>query len=157
MNINNSRIIKEIQTINNDINNNKETNIIKLETIHDNIYDWYMTIKGPDKSRYNNALFKIHVNIPYQFPFYSPKIRFITKIAHPNISQDGNICMDILKKQWNPTISILTLITALCSLLINPNFEDPLNGEITSLYHNNKELYYDKIEEYKNKYCEKID
>ena len=71
------------------------------------------TIKGPADSPFENGIFRVEIKIPDDYPFCPPKMRFITKIWHPNVSsQTGAICLDILKDQWSPA---LTLKTALLS------------------------------------------
>ena len=59
------------------------------------------TIKGPEDTVYEGGVFNIDIQIPSSYPFEPPKMKFITKIWHPNISsQTGAICLDILKDQW---------------------------------------------------------
>eukprot|EP00494_Astrolonche_serrata_P012608 UN12712 len=59
---------------------------------------WIGTIKGPDDTAYAGGIFNVDINIPSQYPFAPPKMKFITKVWHPNVStQTGAICLDILK------------------------------------------------------------
>ena len=52
------------------------------------------TIKGPDGTCYDGGVFHIDIQIPPQYPFEPPKMKFITKVWHPNISsQTGAICL----------------------------------------------------------------
>ena len=64
--------------------------------------------------------------IPDDYPTDPPLFRFATKIWHPNIcSEKGNIHLDILAGKWRPEMTILTVLTALYSLLVKPNLFYP--------------------------------
>ena len=73
--------------------------------VNDNILTWNIIIKGPEDSYYNGKKYNIQVNFKNtNYPFDPPKITFIIKIFHPNIDTKGNICLDLLKESWQPTI-----------------------------------------------------
>ena len=61
---------------------------------------------GPSESPYAGGLFSLHIHIPTDYPFAPPKVQFVTKICHPNVRPDGSICLDILKDQWSPALTI---------------------------------------------------
>jgi hypothetical protein len=51
-------------------------------------------IKGPEGTVYDGGIFYVDIIIPPQYPFEPPKMKFITKVFHPNISsQTGAICL----------------------------------------------------------------
>jgi len=65
--------------------------------------------------------------VPDDYPMIPPKIRFLTKIYHPNIDRLGRICLDILKEKWSPSLKIDKVCFSVQLLLGVPNPYDPLN------------------------------
>merc|ERR1711976_758216 len=72
----------------------------------DDIYSWQASILGPPDSPYQGGLFFLTVKFPTDYPFKPPKVQFITKIYHPNINSNGQICLDILNKKWSPALTV---------------------------------------------------
>jgi len=66
----------------------------------------------------------------------APKVRFLTKIYHPNIDKLGRICLDILKDKWSPALQIRTVLLSIQALLSAPNPDDPLDNEVADLWKN---------------------
>mgnify|MGYP001392434745 CR=1 FL=1 len=108
----------------------------------DDVFHWTATIIGPTGSVYEGGIFNLSIEFPPNYPFKPPKIRFITKIYHPNINMSGGICLDILKDQWSPALTISKVLISICSLLDDPNPDDPLVPEIADIYVKNR-LQYD--------------
>lgn len=109
--------------------------------VEDDMYRWQATIMGPSDSPYQGGVFYLEINFPQDYPYKPPKIRFNTKIYHPNINSNGGICLDILKDQWSPALTISKVLLSICSLLTDPNPDDPLVPSIADLYINNREEY----------------
>jgi len=114
---------------------------ISAGPIDNNMYEWEGFVIGPKETPYEGGIFKIYIHIPLNYPFQAPNFVFGTKIYHPNINSSGQICMDILKQQWNPSLSISNVLLSICSLLSNPNPNDPLVPDIAYEYINNNEKY----------------
>ena len=115
---------------------------------NDNIYKWKAFINGPKDSPYEGGLFELEMTFTNRYPFKPPKVVFITKIYHMNINGSGQICLDILKDNWSPALTISKLLLSICSLLTDPNPDDPLVPEIANLYKKNKTLYMATAREY---------
>ena len=104
-------------------------------------YHWKACIYGPADSPYHNGIFELDIRFPIEYPFLPPKIVFLTKIYHPNINSAGSICLDILKDQWSPALSITKVLLSICSLLDDPNPDDPLVLDIANQYRENRTQY----------------
>merc|ERR1712093_233256 len=92
-------------------------------------------LKGPEDSPYEGGTFTIDINIPSQYPFVPPKIKFDTKVWHPNVSsQTGAICLDILKNEWSPALTIRTALLSLQALLSTPEPDDPQDAVVAKQY-----------------------
>lgn len=100
----------------------------------DNPFLWKARIPGPEGSVYEGGVFEVEVQLAHDYPFSAPKILFQTRIYHMNISDRGNVCIDILKHNWSPALSVFKVILSLSSLLTDPNPSDPLVPSIASEY-----------------------
>ena len=83
----------------------------------DDLYEWQASIMGPRDSPYQGGVFWLKIHFPKDYPFKPPKVMFLTKIYHPNISASGAICIDILKDNWSPALTISKVLLCICSLL----------------------------------------
>lgn len=100
----------------------------------DDIFAWSASILGPKNSVYEGGVFMLKIDFPEKYPFKPPKIKFETRIYHPNINMGGGICLDILKDQWSPALTISKVLLSICSLLDDPNPDDPLMPDIADQY-----------------------
>ena len=104
----------------------------------DDLFHWKATILGPEKTPFQGGIFFLDIFYPTDYPFKPAKFRFTTKLYHPNINSDGGICLDILKEQWSPALTTSKVLLSICSLLCDPNPDDPLVPEIANLYKKDK-------------------
>jgi ubiquitin-conjugating enzyme E2 D/E len=102
------------------------------------LYVWAATLVGPKDSPYEGGVFHLSLVLPTNYPFKPPRVTFTTKIFHPNISLTGAICLDILKDQWSPALSIAKVLLSISSLLTDANPKDPLVPDIARLYVENR-------------------
>ncbi|KAG1721207.1 ubiquitin-conjugating enzyme/RWD-like protein [Suillus paluster] len=111
---------------------------ILLAPSTDNLFRWAGTIPGPQGSPYEDGVFNIDIQLANDYPFSAPKVTFATRIYHMNISDKGNICIDILKQNWSPALSLFKVMLSLSSLLTDPNPQDPLVPSIATEYVRNR-------------------
>jgi len=108
---------------------------------------------GPDDSPYAGGVFFLNIHFPTDYPFKPPKINFTTRIYHPNINSNGSICLDILKEQWSPALTISKVLLSISSLLTDANPDDPLVPEIAQIYKTDKPKYEATAREWTRKYA----
>ncbi len=141
------RLTKELKELTeNPINN------CSASLINDDITKWNATIIGPEGTPYEGGVFKLQIVFPPTYPINPPQVYFKTKIFHCNINGDS-ICLDILKYNWSPVLSISKVLISICSLLNDPNPDSPLNGLAGELYRNNREEYNREVKKYIRLYC----
>ena len=138
-----SRIKKELE----DFNKNAPSNC-SAGPDGDDIFSWQATIMGPQDSPYEGGLFYLKIDFTKDHPFKPPKVKFTTKIYHCNISSSGSICLDILKDEWSPALTISKVLLSICSLMTDPNPSDPLVPSIAEEYENNRKEHDRKAKEY---------
>ncbi|CAI5758508.1 unnamed protein product [Candida verbasci] len=83
----------------------------------------------PNSGYYKNGKFQFKCEINSNFPIEPPKIKCLNKIYHPNIDLQGNICLNILREDWSPVLSLNSIFIGLNFLFLEPNPNDPLNKE----------------------------
>lgn len=119
----------------------------------DDMYNWEATIFGPADSPYQGGLFTLSICFPNEYPFKPPSIKFKTRIYHPNINRNGAICLDILKTNWSPVLTISKVLLSICSLLTDPNPDDPLVAEIARIYKQDRAQYEQIAAEWTRRYA----
>ena len=119
----------------------------------EDLFLWEGVIFGPDDSPYTGGVFKVQIQFPKEYPFKPPVVMFLTKIYHPNIAPSGAICLDILKSQWSPALTISKVLLSILSLLTDANPNDPLVPDIAHLYRENRAEYNEKARAYTIKYA----
>ena len=100
----------------------------------------------PDKGSYwqgGKYLFSFH--FPDDYPYNPPKVMCKTKIYHPNIDYDGNVCLNMLKDDWKPIFTGTSCIAGVYYLFVEPNPNDPLNHEVAKLMREDKEQFKENL------------
>ena len=146
-----NRIMKEYQ----DLQKNQKENIVTVWMIDNDIHHWKGKIHGPIDTCYAGGVFIIDIVIPNDYPFKPPKMKFDTKIWHPNISSvTGAICLDILKNEWTPALTIRTALISLQALMCEPVPDDPQDAVVAKEYLSDIKKFNEKakqwVEEYAN-------
>ncbi|CBX91607.1 hypothetical protein LEMA_P071150.1 [Plenodomus lingam JN3] len=131
--------------------------------------EFYVRFKGPEEKAapFQGGLWKIHVELPDQYPYKSPSIGFVNRIFHPNIDElpqqalisgcrSGSVCLDVINQTWSPMYDMINIFEVfLPQLLRYPNPTDPLNGEAAALLMREPKSYDAKVKEYVQKYANK--
>ena len=132
-----NRIKKEYQDLQKEKNSNVEVKLVNGDFRH-----WKGRIKGPIDTCYQGGIFDVDIIIPNEYPFKPPKMKFDTKIWHPNISSvTGAICLDILKNEWTPALTIRTALISLQALMCEPVPNDPQDAVVAKQYMSDIKLF----------------
>ena len=143
------RINKELA----DLQRDPPANCSAGPTDESDLYNWTASIMGPDDSPFQGGVFFLNVQFPTDYPFKPPKVSFTTRIYHPNINSNGSICLDILKDQWSPALTISKVLLSISSLLTDANPNDPLVPEIAHIYKNDRPRYDNTAREWTRRYA----
>ncbi|RVE72011.1 hypothetical protein OJAV_G00057460 [Oryzias javanicus] len=111
---------------------------IKAEPDESNARYFHVVIAGPQDSPFEGGTFKLELFLPEEYPMAAPKVRFMTKIYHPNVDKLGRICLDILKDKWSPALQIRTVLLSIQALLSAPNPDDPLANDVAEKWKSNE-------------------
>ncbi|GMH28296.1 hypothetical protein Nepgr_030139 [Nepenthes gracilis] len=114
---------------------------IKVGVNDDDFSTIYADIEGPAATPYENGVFRLKLILTRDFPQSPPKGYFLTKIFHPNIANNGEICVNTLKKDWNPSLGLRHVLLVVRCLLIEPFPESALNEQAGKMLLENYEEY----------------
>lgn len=131
--------------LNNLKNKNPEHPDWNVEASESNMFLWTVTLPGPEDTPFKYGTYRISVAFPDNYPFSGPTVKFITKIYHPNVYGNGDICVDILKEKWDKTVQIPALLRSLWYLIQYPNPDDAANGQAADFFRNSEENYEKEI------------
>jgi len=133
------RVNKEITDCKND-----KSSQIKIDLIDESPFHLKGSFPGPQETPYEGGHFEVDIVIPDSYPFQPVKMKFITKVYHPNISSaSGAICLDILKDAWSPVLTLKSTLISLQSLLCSPEPNDPQDAEVAKHYMTSKSSFED--------------
>ncbi|RMD39632.1 hypothetical protein DV735_g5493, partial [Chaetothyriales sp. CBS 134920] len=142
-----------------------ETDVMKLmmsdyevTLVNDNMQEFFVIFKGPPETPFADGQWKVHVELPDQYPYNSPSIGFVNRIFHPNIDeQSGSVCLDVINQTWSPMFDMINIFEVfLPQLLRYPNPTDPLNGEAAALLMREPRSYEARVKEYVTQYASNV-
>jgi len=95
---------------------------------------WEAILKGAQGTAYEHGQWKLDIQVPDNYPLAAPTVTFVTPICHANVSfKDGEICLDLLNKNWTPAYTISSTLGAIHQLLSYPEPDSPLNVDVAKL------------------------
>eukprot|EP01023_Acetabularia_acetabulum_P026460 TRINITY_DN2513_c0_g1_i1.p5 TRINITY_DN2513_c0_g1~~TRINITY_DN2513_c0_g1_i1.p5 ORF type:complete len:166 (-),score=29.08 TRINITY_DN2513_c0_g1_i1:868-1365(-) len=113
----------------------------------ENIMKWNAVIFGPEDTPWDGGTFRLTIEFSEEYPNKAPTVKFMSHMFHPNIYNDGSICLDILQNQWSPIYDVSAILTSIQSLLCDPNPNSPANSEAAKLYSENRREYNRRVKE----------
>lgn len=143
------RLQKELR----DFEKDPPSNISAAPASESDLFNWKATIMGPEDSPYAGGLFFLNLYFPADYPFKPPKVQFTTKVYHPNVNNEGGICLDILKDEWSPALSVAKVLLSISALLTDPNPDHPLVPEIAQIYKNDRQKFNQTALEWTRQYA----
>jgi len=134
-----TRVQRELK----DIESEKHSsNNFKVELVNNQLNRLTGEIAGPPGTPYEGGTYKLNIEIPDTYPFNPPKVKFCTKIWHPNISSvTGAICLDILKDNWAAALTLRTVLLSLQALLSSPEPDDPQDAVVAGQFKKNQKVF----------------
>lgn len=144
------RIVKEISRL-----NKEPVAGISIDVNDQNMRYIKVALEGPSGSPYEGGIFYLEMYLGDSYPMQPPKVRYLTKIYHPNIDKIGRICLDILKDKWTPALQIRSVLLSLQVLMGNPNVEDPLDVQVAEHWKSNRKEAEKQAREWTTAYAVK--
>ncbi|KAG7095475.1 Ubiquitin-conjugating enzyme E2 2 [Marasmius oreades] len=111
----------------------------------DNIMLWNAVIFGPADTPFEDGTFKLVLTFDESYPNKPPSVKFLSRMFHPNVYANGELCLDILQNRWSPTYDVAAILTSIQSLLHDPNPNSPANAEAAQLYRENMKEYVRRV------------
>lgn len=111
----------------------------------DDLLNFKLELK-PDEGFYNQGLFVFSFKVGPEYPHVPPKVKCETMVYHPNIDLEGNICLNILREDWKPVLTVNSIVYGLQFLFLEPNPDDPLNKEAAEVLRQNRRLFEQNVQ-----------
>ncbi|CCD14941.1 unnamed protein product [Trypanosoma congolense IL3000] len=111
----------------------------------DNLFKWKAVVLGPEDTIWEGGVFKLWLEFSDEYPCAPPSAHFVTKMFHPNVYVNGDICLDTLKSNWSPTLDVESVLLMITSLLSDPNPSSAANGEAAKMFAHNRDKYEERV------------
>lgn len=111
----------------------------------DDLLNFKITI-APDEGIYKGGRFTFSFKVGPNYPHEPPKVKCETPVYHPNIDLEGNVCLNILREDWKPVLTINSIVYGLQYLFLEPNPEDPLNKEAAEVLQSNRRTFEQNVQ-----------
>eukprot|EP01071_Lankesteria_metandrocarpae_P003410 Lankesteria_metandrocarpae@DN2938_c0_g1_i1.p1 len=136
------RVIKDLLKLQDD-----ERMDIQAQPFNESMMYCHAVIQGPVDTAWEAGYFHLLVHFSEEYPTAPPQVKFLSKVFHPNIYPNGQLCLDILQHNWSPAYDLSAVLTSIQSLLHDLNPESPANIDAAKVYNTNRPLYWKKVGE----------
>lgn len=163
------RLMKELEMINGEKELGIRVALVENPVGIERLDEWDLFINGPEDTVYEGYELHARMTFPSQYPYQPPTFKFISPIFHPNVYDNGKVCVSILhtdqdeiidtdihNSTWTPGLSVRTVCISIISLINAPNIYSPANVDASKLYRDEKENYEKMVKELLEKGCKKI-
>lgn len=124
----------------------------------DNIFEWAVTVMGPPDTLYDGGYFQAVLSFPKDYPQRPPTCRFTSDMWHPNVYDDGRVCISILhdagddptgyetaSERWSPVQSVESIMISIISMLSSPNDESPANLDAAKQWREDRDGFKKRV------------
>lgn len=108
---------------------------------------------GPEATPYESGVFSLTIKFPADFPFKAPDVKFVTQVYHPNVTPTGAVCLNILKEDWNPAMTVAKVLMSIRALLADPNPDHSLVPEVAAQFKADRAAFEKTAREWTAKYA----
>ncbi|KAK8810891.1 hypothetical protein WA556_003974, partial [Blastocystis sp. ATCC 50177/Nand II] len=123
------------------------------------LFNWEVIVEGPPGSYYEGGLFRAELSFPSDFPNNPPVMKFLSRMWHPNIYEDGSVCISILhspgvdmfnefesrEERWRPILSVEAILISVQNMLSEPNENSPANIDAAKQYREDKQQFKKRV------------
>lgn len=163
------RLLKELEMINNEKELGIRVSLVQDPPGNERLDEWDLFISGPEDSLYEGYELHARMTFPSQYPYRPPTFKFISPIFHPNVYDNGKVCIsilhtdedeiidsDIANSTWTPGLNVRTVCLSIISLINAPNIFSPANVDASKMFRDEKERYDQMVKELLEQKCKKI-
>lgn len=135
------RLRKELQSLERQVD--VDDDVYLRPSNSDSILKWTALLRGPSQTPYEGGVFQLSIQCGPDYPLAPPTITFVTKVFHPNVHfTTGEVCLDILKKEWSPAWGLQAACRAVLALLSDPDADSPLNCDAGNMIRGGDTIAY---------------
>lgn len=119
---------------------------------------WEVMIMGPSDTPYAGGMFEAELKFPHDYPNLPPTLHFTTEFWHPNVFEDGKVCISILhapgedqygyenaSERWLPIHTVESILISVISMISSPNDESPANIDAAKQLRDDPEAFRKKV------------
>jgi ubiquitin-conjugating enzyme E2 G2 len=143
-----------------ELTKNPPDGVIAGPISEDNFFEWEASIMGPPGTDYEGGVFNAILKFPLDYPLNPPKMIFSPPIWHPNIYENGEVCISILhppgedpnkyesvSERWSPVQSVEKILLSVVSMLAEPNAESGANIEASKMWRTNRRAFSERVKQ----------